>query len=153
MAIVQSVPSEEDCNELGLVASKCSAQANPFKITGYISKPDHGMGRSSADRQFLYVNKRPCELSKVSRVINEVYHMFNRHQYPFVMIDISLARGLFVVCCSPSSYVSVITCPHIAQYREPYYSYAVSYNLGCIWCMLLAEYVPTFQKIILDSSS
>ena len=52
------------------------------------------MGRSSADRQFLYVNKRPCELSKVSRVINEVYHMFNRHQYPFVMIDISLARGL-----------------------------------------------------------
>lgn len=94
MAIVQSVPSEEDCNELGLVASKYSAQANPFKITGYISKPDHGMGRSSADRQFLYVNKRPCELSKVSRVINEVYHMFNRHQYPFVMIDISLARGL-----------------------------------------------------------
>ena len=94
MAIVQSAPSEEDCNELGLVASKYSAQANPFKITGYISKPDHGMGRSSADRQFLYVNKRPCELSKVSRVINEVYHMFNRHQYPFVMIDISLARGL-----------------------------------------------------------
>lgn len=94
MAIVQSAPSEEDCNELGLVASKCSAQANPFKITGYISKPDHGMGRSSADRQFLYVNKRPCELSKVSRVINEIYHMFNRHQYPFVMIDISLARGL-----------------------------------------------------------
>lgn len=94
MAIMQSVPSEEDCSELGLVASKCSAQANPFKITGYISKPDHGMGRSSADRQFLYVNKRPCELSKVSRVINEVYHMFNRHQYPFVMIDISLARGL-----------------------------------------------------------
>ena len=94
MAIVQSVPSEEDCSELGLVASKCSAQENPFKITGYISKPDHGMGRSSADRQFLYVNKRPCELSKVSRVINEVYHMFNRHQYPFVMIDISLARGL-----------------------------------------------------------
>ena len=94
MAIVQSVPSEEDCNELGLAASKCSAQGNPFKITGYISKPDHGMGRSSADRQFLYLNKRPCELSKVSRVINEVYHMFNRHQYPFVMIDISLARGL-----------------------------------------------------------
>ena len=94
MAIVQSAPSEEDCNELGLVASKCGAQANPFKITGYISKPDHGMGRSSADRQFLYVNKRPCELSKVSRVINEIYHMFNRHQYPFVMIDISLARGL-----------------------------------------------------------
>ena len=94
MAFAQSVPSEEDCNDLGLDASKCSAQGNPFKITGYISKPDHGMGRSSADRQFLYINKRPCELSKVSRVINEVYHMFNRHQYPFVMMNISMARGL-----------------------------------------------------------
>ena len=52
------------------------------------------MGCSSAVRQFLYISKRPCELSKVSRVINEVYHMFNRHQYPFVMMDISLARGL-----------------------------------------------------------
>lgn len=56
-----------------------------------------------------------------------------------------------MVFCSPSSYVSVITCPHIAQYREPY-SYTVSYNLGCIWCLLLAEYVPTFQTIILDRS-
>ena len=54
----------------------------------------NGVGRSSADRQFLYINKRPCELSKVSRVINEVYHMFNRHQYPIVIMDISLARGL-----------------------------------------------------------
>lgn len=110
MAIVQSVPSEEDCNELGLVASKCSVQGNPFKITGYISKPDHGMGRSSADRQFLYVNKRPCELSKVSRVINEVYHMFNRHQYPFVMIDISLARGLlwFVAVLSVMSQLLLV---------------------------------------------
>lgn len=110
MAIVQSVPSEEDCNELGLVASKCSVQGNPFKITGYISKPDHGMGRSSADRQFLYVNKRPCELSKVSRVINEVYHMFNRHQYPFVMIDISLARGLlwFVALLSVMSQLLLV---------------------------------------------
>ena len=93
MAIKQSVPSEEDCNELGLDSSKLSPQENLFKITGYISKPDHGMGRSSADRQFLYINKRPCELGKVSRVINEVYHMYNRHQYPFFMMDISLARG------------------------------------------------------------
>ena len=91
MVIEQYAPSEEDCNDLGLDATK--QQQNLFKISGYISKPDHGMGRSSADRQFLYVNKRPCDLSKVSRVINEVYHMYNRHQYPFVILDVSLARG------------------------------------------------------------
>ncbi|XP_078365441.1 mismatch repair endonuclease PMS2-like isoform X2 [Oculina patagonica] len=92
MAFEQSLPAEEDCNEFGLNATKIDTQGSLFKVTGYVSKPDHGMGRSSADRQFLYINKRPCELGKVSRVINEVYHMYNRHQYPFVMLDISLAR-------------------------------------------------------------
>ncbi|PFX27938.1 mismatch repair endonuclease PMS2-like [Stylophora pistillata] len=92
MAFEQSVPNEEDCTEVGLDVVKTDPQNSPFHITGYISKPDHGMGRSSADRQFLYINKRPCELSKVVRVINEVYHTYNRHQYPFVMLDISLAR-------------------------------------------------------------
>ena len=95
MAFEQSAPNEEDCNEIGLDAAKTDLQNNPFHITGYISKPDHGMGLSSADRQFLYINKRPCELSKVLRVINEVYHTYNRHQYPFVMLDITLARGEF----------------------------------------------------------
>lgn len=93
MAFEQSVPAEEDCNEVGLDATKTDTQNNPFRIAGYVSKPDHGMGRSSADRQFLYINKRPCELAKVFRVINEVYHTYNRHQYPFVMLDISLGRG------------------------------------------------------------
>lgn len=35
-------------------------------IEGYISKPEWGMGRSSSDRQYLYVNGRPCMLPKVS---------------------------------------------------------------------------------------
>lgn len=93
MAFEQFAPAEEDCNEFGLDATKIDSKESLFKITGYVSKPDHGMGRSSADRQFLFINKRPCELSKVSRIVNEVYHMYNRHQYPFVVLDISLARG------------------------------------------------------------
>ncbi|XP_068723012.1 mismatch repair endonuclease PMS2-like [Montipora capricornis] len=88
----QYEPSDEECSELGIDLAKISAQANLFQICGYISKPDHGMGRSSADRQFLYINKRPCDLVKVSRIVNEMYHMYNRHQYPFVLLDISLAR-------------------------------------------------------------
>ena len=93
MAFEQSRAAEEDCNEFGLDATKLDTQESLFRVTGYVSKPDHGMGRSTADRQFLYINKRPCELGKVSRFINEVYHMYNRHQYPFVMLDISFARG------------------------------------------------------------
>ena len=87
------MPSEEDCSELGLHAKNIGGQAGLFNITGFVSKPVHGMGRSSADRQFFYINKRPCELGKLSRTVNEVYHMYNRHQFPFVMLDVSLARG------------------------------------------------------------
>ena len=93
MPFTQSSPATEEYDELGLDAKQMSQEATPFHITGFISKPDHGLGRSSADRQFFFINKRPCDLSKVSRVMNEVYHMYNRHQYPFVMVDISLARG------------------------------------------------------------
>lgn len=87
----QVQPSEEECNEYIINTDN---QSNLFQITGFISKADHGMGRSSADRQFLFVNKRPCDLLKVSRVVNEVYHMYNRHQYPFVVLNISLQRGV-----------------------------------------------------------
>ena len=93
MPFQQHKPSDEDCSELGIDTSKLSAQEDLFQITGYILKPEHGMGRSSADRQFLFINKRPCDLIKVSRMVNEVYHMYNRNQYPFIMLDISLARG------------------------------------------------------------
>ena len=98
MPFQQHKPSDEDCSELGIDTSKLSAQEDLFQITGYISKPEHGMGRSSADRQFLFINKRPCDLMKVSRMVNEVYHMYNRNQYPFIMLDISLARGKLHTC-------------------------------------------------------
>lgn len=30
---------------------------------------------------------------QISKLVNEVYHMFNRHQYPFVALNISVASG------------------------------------------------------------
>ncbi len=30
---------------------------------------------------------------QVSKLVNEVYHMYNRNQFPFVVMDISLAKG------------------------------------------------------------
>ena len=62
----------------------------------------------------MYINKRPCELSKVLRVINEVYHTYNRHQYPFVMLDITLARGEFWL-------QRLLLCTKHIQYSETYF--------------------------------
>lgn len=36
------------------------------RMSGFISKPDFGSGRSSADRQYYYINHRPCDLPKVT---------------------------------------------------------------------------------------
>nr|XP_008162803.1 mismatch repair endonuclease PMS2 isoform X2 [Chrysemys picta bellii]XP_042716026.1 mismatch repair endonuclease PMS2 isoform X2 [Chrysemys picta bellii] len=61
---------------------------NLFTITGFVSHCDHGVGRSTTDRQFFFVNQRPCDQSKISKVVNEVYHMYNKHQYPFIVLNI-----------------------------------------------------------------
>ncbi|CAL8302114.1 unnamed protein product [Lota lota] len=72
-----------------------------FTITGFVSRGDHGVGRSATDRQFFFINKRPCDPSKVTKLVNEVYHMYNRHQYPFVALNIAVASECVDVNVTP----------------------------------------------------
>lgn len=67
----------------------------------YVSTCDHAVGRSAPDRQFFYVNGRPCDLTKVSRLINTVYHKYNNKQYPFVFLNIKLNRECADVNVTP----------------------------------------------------
>ena len=53
---------------------------NEFVLKGHISTCQHGQGRSRPDRQFFFVNNRPCDLSNGSKAINEIYHQYNRYQ-------------------------------------------------------------------------
>ncbi|XP_036752972.2 mismatch repair endonuclease PMS2 isoform X3 [Manis pentadactyla] len=85
---VQLPPSDSVCEEYGLSCS--DALHNLFRIVGFVSRCTHGVGRGSTDRQFFFINRRPCDPAKVSRLVNEVYHMYNRHQYPFVVLNISV---------------------------------------------------------------
>ncbi|XP_069889614.1 mismatch repair endonuclease PMS2 isoform X2 [Dipodomys merriami] len=88
---IQLPPSDSVCEEYGLSCSE--ALHNLFYISGFISRCTHGVGRSATDRQFFFINHRPCDPAKVSRLVNEVYHMYNRHQYPFVVLNISVDSG------------------------------------------------------------
>ncbi|XP_073504107.1 mismatch repair endonuclease PMS2 [Phyllobates terribilis] len=83
---VQLPPSEGVCEEYGLGPADVSGGF--YNITGYISQCDHGVGRSATDRQFYFINQRPCDPAKVIKIVNEAYHSFNRHQYPFVVLNI-----------------------------------------------------------------
>ena len=64
-------------------------EAGDFMIEGQINTCQHGKGRSKPDRQFFFVNNRPCDLPNGSKSLNEIYHQFNRYQYPFSAIFIS----------------------------------------------------------------
>nr|XP_056722180.1 mismatch repair endonuclease PMS2 [Euleptes europaea] len=95
---VQLPASEAICEEYGLTSDM---PANLYTITGFVSRCDHGVGRSTTDRQFFFINQRPCDPTKVSKVVNEVYHMYNRHQYPFIVLNICAESGSIDINVTP----------------------------------------------------
>lgn len=64
-----------------------------YTIEGYISSCAHGSGRSSKDRQFFFVNSRPCEPKAIIKMVNETYHKYNVNQCPFVYLNLKMARS------------------------------------------------------------
>ncbi|XP_076154578.1 mismatch repair endonuclease PMS2 isoform X2 [Alosa pseudoharengus] len=95
----QHSPTDSVKEDYGLSGTEMPKEL--FTISGFISRGDHGVGRSSTDRQFFYINKRPCDPTKVSKLVNEVYHMYNRHQYPFVALNITVASECVDVNVTP----------------------------------------------------
>uniref|UniRef100_F6XQD4 Mismatch repair endonuclease PMS2-like n=1 Tax=Ciona intestinalis TaxID=7719 RepID=F6XQD4_CIOIN len=94
----QDIPTQESCDTYNVsVASDWSI----FKLHGFVSVPRHGAGRSSPDRQFFFVNSRPITLPRLSKIVNEVYHRFNRHQFPFIAINITTRHDLVDVNVTP----------------------------------------------------
>lgn len=70
-------------------------------IKGFVSKPVHGEGRQTPDRQMFYVNSRPCGLPQFAKIFNEVYRSFNSSQSPFIFANIQLDTHLYDVNVSP----------------------------------------------------
>lgn len=57
------------------------------KVDGYISRSGNGSGRSLGDRQFFFVNGRPVDMPKVSKLVNEIYKCANSRQYPIAIMN------------------------------------------------------------------
>lgn len=73
----------------------------PFEFIGFVSSCEHGRGRSSTDRQFFFVNNRPCEPIKITKLINEVYRQYNPNQYPFVFLNVNVERSSVDINLTP----------------------------------------------------
>ncbi|GBE87291.1 DNA mismatch repair protein [Sparassis crispa] len=75
--------------------------SNEVHVRGLVSRFAVGCGRASTDRQFFFINGRPCNPSKVQKAFNEVYRTFNANQVPFVVADFILPTDSCDVNVSP----------------------------------------------------
>jgi DNA mismatch repair protein PMS2 len=78
-----------------------TALSTEVKVIGHVSRPSHGDGRQTPDRQMFFVNSRPCGLPQFAKVFNEVYRSYNSSQSPFILADIQLDTHLYDVNVSP----------------------------------------------------
>ncbi|KAM0245090.1 hypothetical protein ACHAQJ_010653 [Trichoderma viride] len=80
---------------------KSASHSHDVRIVGHVSKPTHGEGRQTPDRQMFFVNGRPCSLPQLAKTFNEVYRSYNSSQSPFIFADVQLDTMLYDVNVSP----------------------------------------------------
>ncbi|CDO74646.1 hypothetical protein BN946_scf184944.g5 [Trametes cinnabarina] len=78
-----------------------NGNTNEVKVRGLVSRFAVGSGRNGTDRQFFFVNGRPCAPSKVQKAFNEVYRSFNATQSPFIIADFILPTSSCDINVSP----------------------------------------------------
>ncbi|KAF5368077.1 hypothetical protein D9758_004384 [Tetrapyrgos nigripes] len=69
--------------------------SSPIPVPGSGSSSRSGAGRSGTDRQFFYINGRPCGLTKIQKVFNETYRSFSPSavvaaQFPFIVANFTV---------------------------------------------------------------
>ncbi|CAK7895981.1 DNA mismatch repair protein Pms1p [[Candida] anglica] len=72
-----------------------------YSFKGLISNCSFGLGRSSMDRQFFYINNRPVKMKMFGKCINEVYRMFNSVQYPMVVFNLEIDNSYLDINVTP----------------------------------------------------
>lgn len=75
--------------------------ADGCTVDGFLSKAGYGSGRNLGDRQFFFVNGRPVDLPKVSKLVNELYRGANSRQYPIAIMNFTIPTGACDVNVTP----------------------------------------------------
>lgn len=92
-------PDEQILTEYGI--KEVPGEELPFTFELLVSSVSHGSGRSTTDRQFYFINSRPCEPTKLMKLVNEIYRQFNSNQYPFVYMNVKTRNLLVDVNVTP----------------------------------------------------
>ncbi|KAJ3107346.1 Mismatch repair endonuclease pms2 [Phlyctochytrium planicorne] len=75
--------------------------SNIIHVSGLISKPVRDCGKSSMERQYVFLNKRPCDMPKLIKAVNEIYRNYNTHQYPVLVWNMTINPDQFDVNVTP----------------------------------------------------
>jgi DNA mismatch repair protein PMS2 len=105
LTVLITLDLELELEPTGLPGQRQSIQddagTKEIKVKGHVSRPAHGEGRQTPDRQMFFVNGRPCGLPQFAKVFNEVYKSYNSSQSPFIFADIQLDTHMYDVNVSP----------------------------------------------------
>ncbi|KAG2312078.1 hypothetical protein Bca52824_023635 [Brassica carinata] len=63
------------------------------RVEGFLSKPGQGTGRNLADRQYFFINGRPVDMPKVSKLVNELFKDTSSRKYPVAILDFVVPGG------------------------------------------------------------
>ncbi|SCU85203.1 LAMI_0C10462g1_1 [Lachancea mirantina] len=86
------------------LASKSEVDDPPepvINVKGLISKCSIGCGRTSKDRQFISINKRPVIAPALAKCFNEIYKSFNHNQYPAFFLELSSPTQMIDINVTP----------------------------------------------------
>ncbi|KAJ2493705.1 ATP-binding mismatch repair protein [Coemansia sp. RSA 2050] len=81
--------------------------AENVSIEGHVSRPEGG--RNGSDKQYFFVNGRPCDLPKAKRLVNELFRGYCPHRYPVFAIAV-VVKGSVDVNLTPDKREVLIRC-------------------------------------------
>ncbi|KAE9611525.1 putative DNA mismatch repair protein family [Lupinus albus] len=88
-------------NTFSCLESVTISLSDSCKVDGFLSKPGQGNGRSLGDRQYFFVNGRPVDMPKVSKLLNEIYKGANSKQYPIAILSFTVPTRAYDVNVTP----------------------------------------------------
>lgn len=100
---------EDDSVALGDTTASCDmALISPapstersIRISGLVSKVGIGVGRCDNDRQFMFCNSRPVDLSRFAKALNEVWRRYEMKQKPAFVLNVLVPSGMFDINMTP----------------------------------------------------
>lgn len=79
-----------------------------INVNGLLSNSSFGSGRSSRDRQFVFINNRPVDWKPLLKLSNETYKKFNYLQSPVLIINFTINSSYLDINVTPDKRIVML---------------------------------------------